>query len=418
MNLNSVRGDLPLVSGLRAARIPATVVAMAALIGASVSNAQDSGERPIIQAVDTVHSSAAAESSPQQTEEVSEDTVLVPVVDYYRQTCPALYEMVAVSDKVSGITENAIGQSLVDEKVTHADGIDDIVSTISGAGTALRDIPAPKDLPGSDDTMSAAYEAAVNRVADQAGELAGGLEPLAGDIRDAGDDSRLDDLVGQYRGVVDAHTPALTSALNDLVAVAGPSTSATGDAVRSLPECAPVFEPSPQPSDDMSVGSAVDLHVRLTQAENLVRAGSEKISSIAADTEGATFEEGRAVTVDAWRARASAAQQAIDLIEGWEQPSTPTAAEANALIGYPEVRADAVGVYTSVRDAANASADSLAAAEGVSDLNEALTSASETTWESSVAEAKLLVRVARNAPVPTTASADDIQRIVSEHPTP
>lgn len=413
--------DALIVSGFRAARVPVTVVAMVAVLGVSISQARDSVDTLITPLEETTTAATAAASNTETTTEqppVSEDTVIKSVVNYYQQACPALYSMVAVSDKVSVITENTLGQELGDEKITHADGIGEIVTSLNDASAQLRSIPAPDDLPGSSDADQEAYAAAVDKVSGQATTLTESLDPLSAQIREAESNDVLVELVDQYRTVIDTQAPTLTMSLNDMISVAGPSTSATGDAVRSLPECSPVFEPSPQPADTDVVGSAVDFHVRLTQAKNLVSNGTKKIDNIADETSGASFSDGRDIAAQAWRSRATAAQAALELLQGWQAPTTPTAAEANATAGYEQIRDDAVAVYTSIRDSANASADDLAAADNVSELNSALTSAAENTWNTSVEEAKLTVRVSRIASVPTTATADEVQRIVAENPVP
>lgn len=406
------------VAGLRYARVPVTIMAVATTLAVSLANgASDLEENIDARGTATVSSTSSVSSTPTDTP-VSEDTVIVPVVNYYQQTCPALYDLVAVNDKVSIIKEESLGQELDAKKMTHADGLNSLSESLRSAAQRINDVPSPEGLPGSSDMSAQTYQGAKKVVTDRANELALDIDPLSDQIREVGDTEALNVLVDQYRSIVDTSSPILAQSLNDMIAVAGPSTSATGVAVRGLPECAPVFAPSPQPLDSDVVESAADLHMRLTQSKNLVAQGSSTINDIAQSTQGLSFEEGKNVTVKAWQSRADSAQRALDLLLGWESPSTPSASEANALIGYNEVRDDAVGVYTSIRDAAQVSAQELSGATSLSELNDALTSASTSTWDTSVAEAKLTVRIARNAPVPTTATANEIEKRTADNPTP
>lgn len=436
LKANLTRADW--VAGSKKARIPvagtAAVVAGAALFvpmnnahgdnetlndtifAAAFSKNNDKGMQSTNTPADsTTSSSTTTQGTTTEQANNKDNTVVIPsVVEYFRQACVPLAPAVGVSDRVSVITETAIGQSLEDKKKTHAEGLETLIKDLRSSADSLSKIPAPTDL-GDSDLTSSTYEAAVKSTTTSMIELSDSLDEHVSKIRDANSLQGLSEIETNYKSTINKNNPAVTDSLNNLIGTAGATTLATGDAVRKLPECSSIFKASPLPEDSYVVQPAADLHIRIKEAEGILEAGNAKITTLYADTEGKTFSQGKEATVAAWNARADAADKAIAHINGWQHPKELSTADENALIGYDALRDDVVKVFTGIRDSTRDQANKLNATTSSTELNNALTAASDALSSNSVELLKLDIRADRTAPSPTTATTEAIKKKLSDN---
>lgn len=386
--------------------------------GNSVSNPRaDKGKS--IDGVDYNSSPNGERVEESTASDVADVTVIPSVVDYYRKACVPLAPAVDVSNRISIATETSIGQNLEDKKNTHATALEVLVGDLFKSADSLGGIEAPVgDIPGSSELTAATYEAAVKSTTGSMRALAEALREFPHHIREADSPQKLAEIETKYKSTINKTNPALTEALNNLVGTAGAVTAGTGDAVRKLEECSHIFKPSPLPEDSVVVEPAVDLHVRIKEAENILDGGNAKINSLYSDTEGKTFTEGKTAAVAAWDARADAADKALNHILAWKHPANLSAADENALRGYDQIRDDAVKVYTEIRDVTRDQSRRLSETTTPTELNNALTPASDAIGGNNIALLKLGVRVDRVASPPTTATADAIQKRLENPPAP
>lgn len=410
----------------KVSRTSATVLALAAGAGGLlplVVSDNDQGQSPLFAAVakvagtdtksaratlpDDPASATVAQSSALGALEVKADDTQVntDVVEYFRQACVPLAAGAGITDRMSIVTEQAIGQTLDEKKTTHADGVAGLAHDLRTAAETLKNIPAPVNSA----LAAASYEANLKQITDKFVQVADTLDPFVQQLRDAESLQKLTELETEYKKQLGGSNAALSELLNNLVGAPGGVTAATSEAVRQLEGCQGLLKPSPLPADTFVVESAVDLHVRIQQASQMLDEGNAKITTLYADTEGKTFSEGKDATLAAWDARIEAANKAIEHVKGWHHPSDLPLDLENSLIGYDQLRDDAVHVFEVIRDTTQAHRDALAAATSPSALNAALTPASDALNSDSVAQMKLAVRADRIAPSPNTATTEAIK---------
>lgn len=335
---------------------------------------------------------------------VDDTKVDTAVVEYFRQACTPLAVGAGVVDRVSIITEQAIGQTLDEKKTTHAEGVATLAQDLRAASETLSALPSPANTP----LAAASYESNLKQIREKFVQVADGLDPFVQQLRDADSLQKLTEGEAAYKKQLGENAPVLVELLNNLVGSPGGVTAATSEAIRQLEGCQGLLKPTPLPADTFVVEPAVDLHVRLSQALTMVDEGDEKIRTLYADTEGKSFSEGKTATLAAWDMRIDAIQRAIDHIQQWQHPDDLPLDLENALAGYDQLRDDAVHVLEGIRDTTRQHRDALAAATSPSALNTALTPASEALNQDAVAQKKLTVRADRIAPSPNTATTKEI----------
>ena len=385
------------------------------IFAAAFSKNKDKKEQSVDETTENTTSSGTTTQGTTTEQASAKDNTVVPsVVEYFRQACEPLAPAVGVSDRVSIITESAIGQSLEDKKKTHAEGLESLIKDLRNSANSLSKIPAPTDLSDSDLTSST-YEAAVKSTTTSMIALSDSLDMHVSKIRDTNSLQGLSEIETDYKSTINKNNPAVADALNNLIGTAGATTLATGDAVRKLPECSSIFKASPLPEDSYVVQPAADLHIKIKEAEGILEAGNAKITTLYADTEGKTFSQGKEATVAAWNARADAADKAIAHIQGWNRPKDLSTADENALIGYDALRDDVIKVFTGIRDSTRDQANKLNETTSPTELNNALTAASDALSSNSVELLKLDIRTDRIAPSPTTATTEAIKKKLSDN---
>ena len=319
------------------------------------------------------------------TNEVADDVVVFPTVDFYNQICQPLSTTLTLPSTVSVATEGAVGlngQPLKDHWVGQ---LTEISNNLRGAGDKITEVDkSNKDTDHPDLTL----------VADQARSTADQINAIKDGFAKSDSDERSAELAKEAGQVATDQGSLLTSSVKDIVAKAPLPSQATANEVYNLESCKSVFLTTPQLAEGEKIPAAEDFHTRLNEGVAKVNDTRSQLEDLAVTDD---FETTKENVAKAWDARSAAAREAAELIGKWSMPDQATSAQAEALKKYVAARDDAKGVWTAMADDAQHQAEAIRATKDVKSLDAALDAASNEAWKKDIDEEKMIIRTQRNA---------------------
>ena len=319
------------------------------------------------------------------TNEVADDVVVFPTVDFYNQICQPLSTTLTLPSTVSVATEGAVGlngQPLKDHWVGQ---LTEISNNLRGAGDKITEVDKNnKDTDHPDLTL----------VADQARSTADQINAIKDGFAKSDSDERSAELAKEAGQVATDQGSLLTSSVKDIVAKAPLPSQATANEVYNLESCKSVFLTTPQLAEGEKIPAAEDFHTRLNEGVAKVNDTRSQLEDLAVTDD---FETTKENVAKAWDARSAAAREAADLIGKWSMPDQATSAQAEALKKYVAARDDAKGVWAAMADDAQHQAEAIRATKDVESLDAALDVASNEAWKKDIDEEKMIIRTQRNA---------------------
>lgn len=314
----------------------------------------------------------------EESSEFSDDQIVLSTVDFYRQACPSFAGLTTVTHTMSTSVEEAVGKPKEELAGFWTADLHEKAKQLDTASNKLL-----KTAKGHNLDMTPFHTTAgkTREITDAYRGYADAINP-----------ENVADLSGQARAVAANQGVELSNLVQGAVTSVPFPTTATANAVYALEECDGVFNTGSDAGHP--VEAAVDFHKRLDKGANDIDATRKLLDEIEVTND---VEKTKTTLADVWLKRAEAAEAAANDLEQWRMPDAPTRAELDALQGYPESQKDAVDVWRGLAKVARDNESTIRSAEDSDSLNDALSAASDATWQQDVAEEKMLIRVNRVA---------------------
>lgn len=358
----------------------AAVVAAASVVvgGGGFAFNNHGGVQPVESNAQQTELESVPTATVQEESQYSDDQVVLSTVDYYRQVCPSLLSLTSVTHDMSVTVEEAVGKEGEELSQFWSGELHGKSERLNGAVEALSNASQENNV-GVEP---------IDAVTGKTHEIVGAFNGYA----DTMTPENMADLTAQARTVAANQGVELSRLVQGVVDATPFPTTATANAVYGLEECNGVFNTGH--SVDHPIDAALDFHKRIEKSASDIDETRTLIDNVEVTND---VEATKNAVADVWLKRAEAADAAVKTMEEWRMPDAPTQAELEALRGYVASKEDSIHVWKEFAEVAHRNEQLIRSATDSEGLNNALSVASDETWQQDVNEEKMLIRVNRVA---------------------